>query len=144
MSIADSAPLQILAEGFVTIPGGPGTGLVFEGHGIESVARGTTAQGSFDLVLDRGLIGNAGAVEAVPQLPLITPPDPNVRTIVTLLGIAPPGTFTIAVSYFASFLPGVGARIVSVVTTDISLVPTDPAGGFSFIVLRGFGGGPVP
>lgn len=143
MGIADSAPLQVLAEGFVTFPGGVGTAPFLVAHGIESIVRGASAQGSYDLVLDRGLIGNAGAVEAVPKLPLVLPPDPNVRTIVTTLGVVPTGVFTIGVSYLLSFVPGVGARIVSVVMTDIALTPTDPLNGFAFMVLRGYGGGPV-
>lgn len=145
--IAESAPLQVLAEGFVTFPLGVGTAPFLVAHGIESVSRGAsiTGQGAYNLVLDPGLIGNAGAVEFNPQLPLVPPPaDPNVRTIVTVLGIAPTGTFTLAVTYFRSLVPGVGATTVGVSITDLLLSPLDPPAGFAFIVLRGYGGGPVP
>lgn len=145
MTISDSAPLQVLAEGFVTFPGGVGTAPLLISHGIESISRGSTPQGSFDLVLDRGLIGNAGAVEAVPEPPLAPPPtDPNVRTVVTLLGVIPTGVVTIGVSYILSLVPGVGARAISIVTSNIGLAQIDPVDGFAFLVLRGYGGGPVP
>jgi hypothetical protein len=143
MGIADSAPLQVLAEGFVTFPGGVGTAPFLVAHGISEIVRGASAQGSFFLVLDRGLIGNAGAVEAVPKLPLLLPPDPNVRTIVTMLGVVPTGVVTTAVSYLVSAVQGVGAPAVGIVMTNLGLVPTDPLNGFGFMVLRGYGGGPV-
>jgi hypothetical protein len=95
---------------------------------------------------DVGLPGTAGAVEAIPELPLLLPIDPNVRTMVTPLGVGVPpvsGVSSIGVSYIASFNPLVGAIFVEVVLTNLLFVPVDPQNGFQIIVWRGLGGGPV-
>lgn len=140
---SDAAPIQILASAIVTFPGGVGTAPVFDGKGFAFIIRGAGAQGSYVMGFDLGLPGLAGAVEAIPELPLLLPTDPNVRSIVTLLGIASTGVATTGVSYIPNAVPGVGARAVEIVMTTLLGVGHDPANGFSIIVLKGIGGGPV-
>lgn len=142
--ISDSAPLQFLASALVTFPGGAGTTPVLDGKGFVLIHRGASAQGSYILTFDPGIPGLAGAVEAIPELPFVVPADPNVRSIVTPLGLTSTGVATISVSYipFATN-PAVGAKVVEVVTTTPLGVPADIPNGFSIMVLRGYGGGPV-
>lgn len=139
---AAAAPVQPIVDGFVSFPLGPGPGtpVAFDGKGVSAIVRGASAQGSFILTLDVGLIGNAGAVPAGPVPPF--PPDPDVRTMVTTFGVGSPptsGIASIGVSYITSVVPGVGAFQVEVVTTNLAFLPLDPLAGFQIIVWRGQG-----
>lgn len=141
-----AAPVQPIVEGIVTFPGGVGTTPVFTGKGISSIIRDGSVQGSYILFFDVGLPGNAGAVPALPELPFVAPPDPDVRTLITPFGVgAPPlsNIATIAVSYIASLIPGVGAPAVNVVLTNLAFLPRDPVNGFLIVVWRGIGGGSI-
>lgn len=147
-----AAPVQPLVQGLVTIvPGVPPT-LVFDGKGI--IETGVfrphyTSAGRYILFFDPGLPGNAGAVEAIPELPLVAPADPNVRTSIMPIGVGVPpvsGIFAIGVFYLASLAVGVGVTGINIVmTTGPVFTPVDPSGGaFEITVWKGLGGGPVP
>ena len=141
-----AAPIQPIVEGIVTFPGGVGTKPVFDGKGVLQVQRVGAPFGEYLFFLDPGLPGNAGAVPAVPEPPLLAPPDPDVRTMITPFGVGSPplsGISSIGVEYVASLQPGVGATSIVVRLQNIAFVPTDPVNGFQIIVWRGLGGGPV-
>jgi hypothetical protein len=146
MSDYAAAPIQPIVEGFITFPGGSGGPIVFLGKGVSQVTRDalTGGVGSYVLLLDTGLPGNAGAVPAA-NAPLPTP-DPDVRTLVTPLGVgAPPssGVAFIGVSYNPAAGPGIGARSVEIVLQAPGGAFIDPVGGVYVVVWRGLGGGPV-
>lgn len=70
------------------------------------------------------------------------PPDPDVRTLITPIGIGVPplsGIAAFAVAYETSILPGVGATQIQVVMTNLAFTPTDPTGGFAITIWRGQG-----
>ena len=143
-----AAPIQPIVEGIVTFPNGVGPigQPFFDGKGVLQVLRTGAPQGSYAFILDPGLPGNAGAVPAVPEIPLLAPPDPDVRTMITPFGSGSPpmsGIATIGVSYLLSPLPGVGAFSILVVLENLGFIPTDPINGFQIVVWRGLGGGPV-
>lgn len=136
-----AAPIQPIVEGLVTFPGGVGTQPVFDGKGILSISRGGPAFGQYIMLFDPGLPGNAGAIEPFPPpafLPDVTP-DPNVRTLITPLGVGSPpvsNIATIGVSYSAG-VGGVGSRAVIVVMQNFGGILADPVNGFVIIVWRG-------
>lgn len=136
-----AAPLQPIVSGLVTFAGGAWS---FSGKGcLPTVVH--VGAGDFQLTLDAGLIGNAGAVQPLPVQVLGFPPDttldPDVRSVVTVRGPFPSGIFNIAVRYITSFTPGVGAVVIEVLFANVANVFTDPpAGGFDLVVWKGLGG----
>jgi hypothetical protein len=136
-----AAPIQPIVEGFVTLNGAAPAS--FDGKGCEPLVV-HPGPGVFELVLDAGLIGNSGAVQAIPvQVSGFPPdftPDPCVQTIVNIFGF-PNGIYNIAVRYIASIVPNQGALVVQVIMANVGNVLTDPiATGFNIIVWKGLGG----
>jgi hypothetical protein len=146
--IAAAAPIQPLAQGIVTFPGGP-PNIAFEGHGI--VQQGGAApvyvgMGHYVLFLDPGLPGLAGAIEPLPVFPLVLPIDPNVRTNIMPLGSGVPplsGIYGIGFAWVASAVAGVGSIAIAIVLTNEALAMEDPDVGFQITIWKGLGGGPV-
>lgn len=131
----DAAPLQCIAQAIVTIAGGGGP-ITFVGRGIQQILRdgATGGQGGYFIVLDPGLIGNAGAVPPVGAATLDT-----VRTVVQPRGAGVPpvsGIGTIAVTYIQSPIVGVGDPIIEVTMETNMLVFADPP-AFEIIVFKG-------
>jgi len=136
-----AAPLQPIVSGLVTFVAGAWS---FDGKGCKP-AVGHPGAGIFVLTLDSGLIGNAGAVQAlpvpVPSFPVDPTPDPDVRAVVTVRGPFPTGIFNKSVRYVTSPFPGVGAPFVEILLADVANVLADPpASGFDIIVQKGLGG----
>jgi hypothetical protein len=148
-----ATPIQPIVQGLVTFDNpNVGAGVHFTGRGVSSISRITTVTGfgGFMLVLDEGLPGNAGAVEpninisppGVPLPPL--PPNPDVRTMITIRGSGTPPVTTIAeiaVQYGQTtpppvLPPGTGNNAVFVTTATGGGVLTDPA-AFEIIIWVG-------
>jgi hypothetical protein len=142
-----AAPIQPILQGLVSIDqnGNP----QFFGKGASAVARVTgQAAGVFQLTLDQGLPGNAGAIEPLPTNSPFTPPfpdDPDPRTTITIRGTGTvPGTTIseVVVSYGPGTpapAPGVGDNTIFVSFATSAGVFTDPPAGFEIITWLGIG-----
>lgn len=140
MADYSAAPVQPIVAGLVSFAAGVWS---FSGKGCQAFVG--HAAGNFLLLLDPGLIGNAGAVQALPvQVPGFPPdatPNPDVRSIVTVRGPFPSGIFNIAVRYTTDPAAGVGAIAIQVLLANAANVLTDPpVGGFDILVWKGLGG----
>lgn len=145
-----AAPIQPILQGLVTID--QNNNPQFFGRGASAVAR-ITGQlvGCFQLTLDQGLPGNAGAIEPVPTAseaipgPPFSSADPDARTMITVRGTGTPPVTTIAeivVQYGFSTPPpplGTGHNIVFATFADSTGAFTDPPAGFEIILWLGVG-----
>lgn len=130
MSDYKATPVEPIVQGFVTFTG-PAGAPVFTGKGISAIARSVGhVAGAVILTLDRGLPGNAGAVQPLPE-GAIAPTFPDIRTLVTLRGSGtPPLTTitTIGVGYLTSGVPGVGTTQIELSFSTVAPALADPAG----------------
>jgi len=128
-----------IVQGTMTI--GPGGGpLTWEGVGLEAIERPVGFPfGVYLLTLDEGLPGNAGAVPPG-VLPIL---NPDVRTLITVRGPAPPAVNPIQTSSVLYLpvvpIPGVGSTELLIVMADDTNTLNDPL-GFELQVYRVFNG----
>lgn len=124
-----AAPIQPIVQGLVTTVAGTPPVTSFFGRGIEKVVRGVTL-GTYRLLLDPGLPGNAGALEPfVDTTPPSPPAAPDPRTNIQLR--SGPTVTAAIVTYAASTLlidgvaPPPDGSLNVIVVTLVAATPVD-------------------